>query len=714
MLKIKNISKSFSNKIVLKNVNMDFLDNGFYIIRGKSGIGKTTLLNLILGLETPEEGQIIYNDRIINSLNSKKRKQFRLDKIGSIFQEHNLIEHFTVEENLSIIKTDIDGEIDPILKSLDIYVHKNKLVNELSGGERQRVAIARSIYKNSEIIIADEPTSNLDLETAKGVLDILKQLSKNRLVIVVSHENIDFSEYADCIYQIESNSVINCTRINENLPKAVVSNNQKKTRIVNGHIFKTAKLLFKKTLLKNKSIFLKHLIVNIILLWFLVLFLCFALNNTDRIYFNNLENFGITEVSTDSMSENSIKSYSVNASVYNDDVFFQTDIQYILFENSFVEYNIIIGDLPINKNEVIISDYLAESLLKNNEYFSVNSISELINKYFNIYYNEMISYKIVGIYETPYRNFVNLSSYFENSIFELFKDKNSSLITVENGYDEFYDKISTIETELAMGSDYLYGSILKVDNDSNIIYLSQNPQYTDSDVYVTVKYLSRFYNKTINEIISNVEFYYNSIQKSMKLLIKDTEYKLDIIGVYDDSNDESFVTSVFAANSIEQYDSNIKYHSHINNNNAIRKTDSLDRTDAMDNFYETLSVIKIISIIFSVVFVIIFIIYNFNFYQFLFDISFKDFALLNKIGFSDSSLLLLISEYGLFQYMVILVILIMPFFVSSRLSTISLSENMSIELYFHNSIFYFLVFGSISILYLIFQIFNHKFIKSLK
>ncbi len=497
MLKIKNISKSFSNKIVLKNVNMDFLDNGFYIIRGKSGIGKTTLLNLILGLETPEEGQIIYNDRIINSLNSKKRKQFRLDKIGSIFQEHNLIEHFTVEENLSIIKTDIDGEIDPILKSLDIYVHKNKLVNELSGGERQRVAIARSIYKNSEIIIADEPTSNLDLETAKGVLDILKQLSKNRLVIVVSHENIDFSEYADCIYQIESNSVINCTKINENLPKAVVFNNRgyKKHNII------YASKLMLNAITYNKLKFIASFLLLSLLLLLITSITTLVFSDYSKMYFNYIQN-SLTnyELVDQNGNELNYTEYSELKNNFSDIDYYLNVIEPI--NSTVTVYKLFIGD-DLQNNEILISEFLANQMVIT-QYQDATSEDELyglnvsiLDDVFNI--KGLDSNQTLGSYESYIVISDDIFKEMINNI-ELYLSASIDDSLYTNYYVDFISNLSGDEIVLPTiaNSTYSIGDRVKISvivNEETYEYWFTVTGFSDSNA-------QRFYisNFKLNEI----------------------------------------------------------------------------------------------------------------------------------------------------------------------------------------------------------------------
>lgn len=219
MLEIRNLSKIYKPKkgvpvIALKNVNLKLSDTGMVFLLGKSGSGKSTLLNLLGGLDRYDGGEII-----INGVSSKNFKQSHFDSyrntyVGFIFQEYNILDEFNVGENIAIAlklqgKKVNDEVINDILSQVDLDGYGNRKPNELSGGQKQRVAIARALVKNPEIIMADEPTGALDSNTGKQVLDTLKKLSSEKLVIVVSHDR-DFAEnYADRIIELADGEVIN-------------------------------------------------------------------------------------------------------------------------------------------------------------------------------------------------------------------------------------------------------------------------------------------------------------------------------------------------------------------------------------------------------------------------------------------------------------------------------------------------------------------------
>ncbi len=218
MLEIKNLSKIYKPKkgvpvTALKNVNLKLSDTGMVFLLGKSGSGKSTLLNLLGGLDRYDNGEII-----INGVSSKDFKQSHFDSyrntyVGFIFQEYNILDEFNVGENIAIAlklqgKKATDEKINEILHQVDLDGYGNRKPNELSGGQKQRVAIARALVKNPEIIMADEPTGALDSNTGRQVLDTLKKLSKEKLIIVVSHDR-DFAEsYADRIIELADGEII--------------------------------------------------------------------------------------------------------------------------------------------------------------------------------------------------------------------------------------------------------------------------------------------------------------------------------------------------------------------------------------------------------------------------------------------------------------------------------------------------------------------------
>lgn len=196
MIKITDVSKQFPNETAIDYNDITFEKGKSYMLLGASGCGKSTLLNMIAGILSPEKGTIEIAGEDMTKKSQKQKDKFRIEKIGYIFQDFKLIDEMTVMDNISILrleKVDISG-IDDVLESLEILDKKNKKVKHLSGGEKQRVAIARAIVKKPEIILADEPTGNLDLRTADGIMEIFKRIAESGCAVVMSTHNVSLIE----------------------------------------------------------------------------------------------------------------------------------------------------------------------------------------------------------------------------------------------------------------------------------------------------------------------------------------------------------------------------------------------------------------------------------------------------------------------------------------------------------------------------------------
>lgn len=191
MISIKNLSKKFKNETAIDYKDMTFESGKSYVLLGASGCGKSTLLNMIAGILSPEKGEITIDGQNMTALSQKEKDLFRIKKIGYIFQDFKLIPEMTVMDNINILKLEgVDtSKADEILKSLDILDKKAKKVKNLSGGERQRVAIARAIVKSPDIILADEPTGNLNFAIGEAVIKQLTQIAKGKTLIAVTHDD---------------------------------------------------------------------------------------------------------------------------------------------------------------------------------------------------------------------------------------------------------------------------------------------------------------------------------------------------------------------------------------------------------------------------------------------------------------------------------------------------------------------------------------------
>ncbi len=219
VVELINIEKSYSLKNheipVLKNINVKFENGKFYAIMGHSGSGKSTLISIIDGIEPYTSGKVIINKKDLSDMNNKEKSFMRNNEIGIIFQDFFLDNYLTALENIVFpmtindkYKKSANKRALELLKKVELENRSNHFLKELSGGEKQRVAIARALANDPNIIIADEPTGNLDEENESKIFSVLKRLSQEgKCVIVVSHSN-EILKYADVFYELKEGSLI--------------------------------------------------------------------------------------------------------------------------------------------------------------------------------------------------------------------------------------------------------------------------------------------------------------------------------------------------------------------------------------------------------------------------------------------------------------------------------------------------------------------------
>ncbi len=219
MIEIKNLKKTFSSHkkeiIAVNTTSLELPNKGFICILGESGSGKTTLLNVLSGLEPFEGGQIYYGDKLLNKYDRKTYEDYRITNFGYIFQNYLLVEDCTVAFNIDIAlemsglsREERDERIDEVLAAVNMEKYHDKPAGELSGGEKQRVVLARVLAKMPNIIFADEPTANLDKRNAVEVMNLMREISKTRLIIMVSHQRELVYSFADRILHIENGTIV--------------------------------------------------------------------------------------------------------------------------------------------------------------------------------------------------------------------------------------------------------------------------------------------------------------------------------------------------------------------------------------------------------------------------------------------------------------------------------------------------------------------------
>ena len=217
LIKISNLNKSFENlkKInVLKKVSYKFKKGKIYSIIGPSGSGKSTLLNLLSLIDRPSSGSVMIDDNNIDFNDSQSNDLLRAKKIGIIYQQDNLLSDFTALENIYMASLAAGNNKElslskakSLLRKVGLTSRINHFPSQLSGGEKQRISIARALINNPQIILADEPTGSLDLNTAKGIFDLLKnQINSDRLIIFATHNRF-FANKSDCLLEIVNGNI---------------------------------------------------------------------------------------------------------------------------------------------------------------------------------------------------------------------------------------------------------------------------------------------------------------------------------------------------------------------------------------------------------------------------------------------------------------------------------------------------------------------------
>ena len=218
ILKVENLSKIYGNGenevVAVNNISFSVQKGEFVAIVGTSGSGKSTLLHLIGGVDRPTSGKVYIEGKDIYSLSDDELAIFRRREVGIIYQFYNLIPILNVEENITL-PCDLDGknvdknQLDELLNTLGLENRRKHLPNELSGGQQQRVSIGRSLINNPAIVLADEPTGNLDSKVSNEIVELLKESNKkyNQTILMITH-NLEIAKMADRIIKIEDGKIV--------------------------------------------------------------------------------------------------------------------------------------------------------------------------------------------------------------------------------------------------------------------------------------------------------------------------------------------------------------------------------------------------------------------------------------------------------------------------------------------------------------------------
>lgn len=568
MIELYNISKTYKSKKKVKtnalsNVSLKLPDAGLVFIVGKSGSGKSTLLNIIGGLDKEDSGEIVVDGKSLKKFKSKDYDYYRNRYIGFVFQEFNLIDEYNVYDNilisLKLQRKHYDKEdCEKMLSYLGLSNLKTRKINELSGGEKQRVSIARALIKNPMVLICDEPTGSLDVINSEQIFDILKNISKSKLVIVVSHDIENAKKYGDGIIELSDGNVIYNNIIIDFVE-------EKKFKSYKSKLPLKDKLKFAfLNLFKHKI----RLIFSIFLICASLVFFQLSRNisdidiihthikslndiNSNTIKINKYETGFLTsyERTFDSTDygfdkENFYKLYRVQENGiflgldYNtdnmvneygyQDAYYYHDRSLDRFIVASPDYFInkkIIGRLPLSSEEILIHSYLADIIIHtgirkyvkqdNNTiasyiYYYPRSYDELINSEEYIAFGDSHKLKIVGIIEDDTSKYSYIKDFesYEN----LFDNKDGIFVAKDRDILHFMIDIVNPAYDIFVSSDFV--------NEENYI---RNTRTTDNIIATSDKFYSRtsylnntnYYNgkKIIkidklndNEIILNTEY----------------------------------------------------------------------------------------------------------------------------------------------------------------------------------------------------------------
>ena len=589
MIELKNVSKSYRlandvEKKALNCVSLNFPDTGLVFVVGKSGSGKSTLLNIIGGLDKEDSGEVIVDGKSLKYFKNEDYDYYRNEYIGFVHQEANLIPDYNVYENI-MISLKLKGmkisyeDCDKLLDYLSLNGLGNRNINELSGGEKMRVSIARALVKNPKILICDEPTGSLDLETGNQIFKILKSVSKDRLVIVVTHDINNAKIYGDYLIQIDNGSIISNNLVCETLSNASFRSTRSKLP------FKEKFRFAFKNLFNNKVKMFFSLLLTFLSLVSLLISLNF--NNTsiahtqaktlsdlgynhitikkyehdksdelmnyhwesyfDEDTFNKIEKYlGENYYRKYRIQENgnylkinyNLENFYTKKDKYRDPYYYHNgeDDRFVVYDGENFD---IIGRKPIEANEIMIHSYLADlfmhvGIMSNGSYYYPKSYEKLLNnKYIDFGKYKL---KVVGIINDgdlrEYEYIKNASS-FDGMISNIGR----GIIIKDKTFEKFLEHIMETSYNIYVSEKFLdsnnytkdtvmANAILVVD-DSKFKTYSGSAYLTSSIIAYNGGEFSTFEKLNDNEIIINTN-YLNVIsdgeyEKSLKTFIEDNK-----------------------------------------------------------------------------------------------------------------------------------------------------------------------------------------------
>lgn len=575
MLELKNVSKFYYNNGVIASgftkVNLKLNIGEFVAITGESGSGKSTLLNVISGLDSYEEGEMYVNGKETSHYSDKDFENFRRKYIGNIFQTFNLVNSYTVYQNIELVlllngykKKKIKKKIIELIKKVDLYKFRNTKVSKLSGGQKQRVAIARALAKETPIIIADEPTGNLDKEAAESTIKLLSEIAKDKLVVIVTHNYEQIEKYVTRKITMHDGRIIEDKKIKD------IKNDIKANEIEYKNITPCNKLRlgFRNTFnIKTKFVLL------FMVFFFMTAAIVAQYSNSKKqkhvsdmdgsnIFFQNTNENRIIIKKQDKTPFNEVEDYAQIRALSNVDYIVKDDVlldQSIVLTNSknislytksssinSLKGDVDVGRLPENDNEIVVEGYEDEYYMNELIKGLGNTTVSLMNMYTGET-NEDISMNVVGI------KYMELTSMYGNDNVYV-SDK--ILDQMRFQINQTYSKVKVLFQDKYYESN-LYSPYFRIKTSENVpvgkAYVSDNLNYEVSsgscrNKPIKIEVENIYYKEELDLTIEKTYTKYNL----KRLIGKDEEYELNNGTIYINPEDynklfnkEPYQSSVF-------------------------------------------------------------------------------------------------------------------------------------------------------------------------
>ncbi len=484
MIKLKNVSKYYYSKGIvasgISKIDLDLNIGEFVAITGESGSGKSTLLNVISGLDSYEDGEMFINNEETSHYSEKDYENYRRKYIGNIFQNFNLINSYTVYQNIELVlllngekKKDIKNKVLDLIKSVNLEKFRNSKVSKLSGGQKQRVAIARALAKDTPVIIADEPTGNLDSKSAKDVIKLLSEIAKDKLVVVVTHNYEQIEEYVTRKIRMYDGKLLEDKVI-------------KKVSIINANVQNHNEItFFNKIRLMLRNTF--NIIPKFLLLLFVFLFLITAV---------------LSKYAFDKEQE-----YSLETSGYNY-YFLDTSKERIIFTKS------------------------DNSFISNEEYEQIESLENVDE----VFINDLTLDTVASICDSDYfclwgdlKDLKHLPEEYEITVGRMPEAENEGILVVNPNYT-YYSPEEALSNDY--GFDYDYSGLFGKINIVGVIEVEDSHLY--EEIYLSSEYVEKFIinSKAFSDMGINVSFE-NTNQNLHYINVSDNVPKGEVV-VYDD------------------------------------------------------------------------------------------------------------------------------------------------------------------------------------